>query len=175
MKSSALLAAALAAGLLLGGCGSGDPERLINEGYTALDSGRYGEALALFDRALDGLEPAHAQYARAHLGAIDALAMRDGEEAGRRFLQLVESHSEIVGWKQHWSVGERLRREGDFQPAIAVLTSGVDRFPDEERLKEAISKVHAALQRLDEPGNGDAQRMLRELEALGYLGDVDGE
>ncbi len=59
MKSSAFLAAALAAGLLLGGCGSGDPERLTDEGYLALNSGRCGEALDLFDRALRGMEAAH--------------------------------------------------------------------------------------------------------------------
>ncbi len=78
----------------------------------------------------------------------------------------------MIGWKQHWSVAERLRRANQHQPAIEVLVRGVERFPDEERLRIYLSRVRDELRGSNMP---DAERMIAELEALGYLGDIDGD
>ena len=146
-------------------CGGGkDARALVSEANTALNSGDYAAALSSFDAALGAIEPADAALRRdAELGRCEALAYVDANKAKSEFLALADR--ETLNYSAYNTVAVALTSEQKFDEAIAVLTKGKEKLPDEPKFEKLVQKVGDAAKNA---GAGDA---MKALEGLGYVGN----
>jgi hypothetical protein len=172
-KRLSLLAAPLLL-LALSACGGGDPAELAEQGYRALGSGDAPTALAKFEAALKGMDPADERYLETRLGALRARAYGDDrtkEEKPRASAAVVD----------FLALGGRLRAEdyrvfvtdlasaGAFMPAVDVLKAGQTAYPEDPKWESLIQRVGDAAK---VAGAGAA---LSSLKGLGYIGGDEDE
>lgn len=150
--------------LVLAACGPTDPRTLNDEGYAALGKGDGRVAIARFESALASADAQHREHARASLGLCEALALIDGPEARRVFLEMGAREPAMVDENEYGRQCAALLRGGFPLDAVAVLHAGNERFPGSQALKDTLEVVIAATSRAP---TSDAWK---ELEKLGYVG-----
>lgn len=165
MRLSTLLCVALP--LLTAGCGGSDPAELTSSATRALGVGDFAGARAGFDEALQaiGENPAHPDYLRAKMGAIEARTKDAPDEAVAMFLALAKKLPEQVGAADYSRVGGRLGDGGNFDQAIQLASAGKEAFPDSAPLDKLIQDLG---DKAKESGSSEA---LEALKGLGYVGD----
>jgi hypothetical protein len=173
MKPSKPLPFAIASGLaLLAGLviafancgGGGDPVADINEGYAELGSGNAAHALDHFSSALKELEPTDAEYDRARMGEIEAKTRLKPEAAAQSFLDYATQQPDKVDAGDYQKVGMQLSEQKALKEAVAVLGAGINRFPGDAKIDEALKQTQAAATETGDPA------ALKALEGLGYTG-----
>ena len=152
--------------LVLTACGGagGDPAELTNQGYAALGSGDAEAAFDHFARALQGLQPADAGYERARMGHIEASIRLKPDMAAQSFLAWAGEQPDQVDAGDYHKVGMQLSERKALGDAVAVLGAGLERFPDDPKIDEALKKTRAAAEQTGDTGALDA------LRGLGYVG-----
>jgi hypothetical protein len=154
--------------LLLAACGGGaTPAEHTDAGYTALSAGDGAAALSSFRAALEaiGTDTGHAQYFRAKMGEMEALAEVTPTAARDEFLALAAELPEQVTDKDFSLIGGRLGGSGALEEAVVVLTAGVERYPESPHLKQLIDVLG------DQATKTGASGALKSLQGLGYAGD----
>jgi len=154
---------ALALALTLGACGgTADPAAETSAGYAALGRGDAEGALDHFVDALEVLGPDDPGYARARMGAIEAKARLVPSAAAESLLDWAATRPEQVAAADHHKVGALLAGLDAFDPAIDVLSRGLERFPEDAKIDAALEAMHEAA-----ASRGD-ERILARLGGLGY-------
>jgi hypothetical protein len=150
--------------LLLTACGGGsDPAELRRAGSQALGQGDFATARESFDQALAeiGEDPAHPEYLRAKMGAIEARTKDAPDEAVAMFMALASKLPKDVGEGD----GGRLGDAGNFNQAIEVAKAGKKVHANSAVLDKLIQDLGDKAKAAGKP---DA---LDELRGLGYVGD----
>jgi len=148
---------------LVSACGGGaaDPEEHADAGETALAQKDYDKALKEFGAALDAMEndASHAQYEKAKLGAIHALAHVNPDQAQTDFLELAKSTQ--LEANDYSKLANELAGAMAYAQAADVMHAGIEAHPEHPGLA-------AVLANLKEKAEEDptAQRALQD---LGYL------
>lgn len=157
--------ALLALGLALTACGGGgDARSLVSEANTALNSGDHQAALASFDKAIATVTPEEASLKRdAELGRCEALAYVDADKSKSEFLALADRES--LNYSAYNTIAVALTSEQKFDQAIAVLTKGKEKMPNEPKFEKLVQKVGDAAK------NAGASDAMKALEGLGYVGN----
>jgi hypothetical protein len=151
---------------LAASCGSSDPKALTNEGWSALQAGRYQEASKHFDQALSALgdQTSGSDFKRAKMGSIEALAHTDAAGARSRFLEWAAASPTQVTDSDYSKVGDLLGGQ-DVKEGIAVLEAGMKAFPESPHLLALRNDLG---DRAKASGSSEA---LQALKGLGYVGD----
>ncbi len=151
--------------LPLAACGgSGDSRSLISEGNTKLNSADYAGAVASFDSAIASLTAAdEALRQDAVLGKCEALAHVDGAKSQTEFLALADQGG--IDYSSYNRVAVALTSAAQFEQAVAVLTHGMEKFPEEAKFAKLRDKIGDAAKNA---GNSAA---MEALAGLGYVGN----
>ena len=159
----------LASLTLLAACGGGatDPGDATDAGYRALGTQDYASAEAEFESALKaiGEDTAHPTYVKAKLGAIQTACRTDAARAQRELVDLATALPDQVTERTYADIAGRLGDAGSFSEAVALLESGMQRFPESATLDGLGKKL---LKQAEQAGDSDA---LDALSGLGYAGD----
>jgi len=161
---NARLTAVLA--LFLFACGSSDPRALIDEGATALNSGKYAEAAASYEKALAALgeNKSDAQYKMAKLGHVQAGARLDAASAKTEFLSYAQGNSQVSD-SDYSKVASKFGDAGKFAEAIEILEVAKKAYPESPHLEALVKELG---DRAKQSGSNEA---LDKLKGLGYIGD----
>lgn len=151
----------------LSGCGGGDPQELTDQGYAALGSNDAGKAAGLFEEALAkiGSDTAHAQYLRAKMGMIEAIAVANPRRAREDFLALAAARPEDVTDRDYNRIALRVA-EGDLKEAIELARRGMEAHAESPHLAKLVQDLGKRAETSGDPA---------ELEALKSLGYVGGD
>lgn len=151
--------------ILLSACGSSDPRALADEGSTALNSGKYQEAAALYEQALAQIgDPSSPDWMRCKLGWIQAETRIDAARAKDEFLKLAASSPSRITDKEYSLVGGRLGEAGKLDEAIAVLKVGMEANPESLHLQALVKELG------DKARSSGSAGALDSLKGLGYVG-----
>jgi len=166
IRSRALGALLLTLPLALAACGGGaaNPEEATNAGYAALGSGDAEAAVDHFSQALAQLKPGDKGYKRARMGEVEAKARVAPDAAAASFLDYAKSSPDQVEAGDYRKVGVQLSERKAYTAAGNVLDAGIQRFPDDAPLREAMDLTIAKAQQ-----SGDTSA-LDALKGLGYVG-----
>jgi hypothetical protein len=145
-----------------------NPAELTNRGYEALRSGDYKAAEEDFARALEALghDTAQPAWQRAKLGLIEAWTHTDAARAKSEFLEYADKGAGSgVTDKDFALIGGRLGEAGKLDEAVAVVTAGMDAFPESPHLTVLRDKLG------DMARSTGSSGALEALKGLGYVGD----
>jgi len=147
--------------------GSSDPASQVNAGYGALNAGNPTDAVARFDAAIEAMggDVSHAEYLRAALGRVEALAAVDPGAARNGLLALASELPGAIGDADYNRIGGLLASGGHFDAAIDVMDAGMKAFPESGHLAALLDNIKEAAE-----GSG-ASGALDRLKGLGYIGD----
>jgi hypothetical protein len=144
-------------------CGSETPEELTASAQVSIAAGDWQKGLAGFEKALEKLTPADAQYMQASLGRCRALARLEPAKGKSEFLKLAEAQKSKVEFQDfHLMVGDFLYKR-EFLTAIDMMESAKAMYPGAPKFKEMADSVVKASK-----AAGDS-RALDRLRTLGYL------
>jgi TolA-binding protein len=149
------------------GGGGGDPTELTNQGYAALGSGDTETAVDRFAQALKVLQPGDPGYKRARMGECEAKARIAPDAAARSFLAFAQEQPGQVDAGDYHKFGMQLSERKALADAVAVLGAGLERFPDDPKIDEAMKKTQLAAEQSGDTGALDA------LRGFGYAGGGD--
>ena len=150
---------------LVAACGSSDPKALIDEGFNALNSGKYEEAAKSYEKALAALasDTANPEWKRAKMGVIQAHVHIDAARAKNEFLELAGNPGKVTD-SDFNLIASKLGDAHKFDEAIALLEVGKKTFPNSTHLdllgKDLVARAQAS-------GNTSA---VDKLKSLGYVG-----
>jgi hypothetical protein len=153
---------------LLPACGgSSDPRALADEGSKALNSGKYEEAAASYERALAaiGSDTGNPEWKRAKMGLIQARVHLDAGRAKDDFLQLASAGPGKITDSDFNLIGSKLGDAGKLKEATEVLTAGMQAHPESPHLKALMDDIGKRAE-----ASGD-ESTLASLKGLGYVGD----
>ena len=97
------------------------------------------------------------------LGKCEALAYIDGSKSQTEFLALAEQSS--LSYSNYNRVAVALLHAEQFSDAVAILTHGMEKFPDEPKFVGLRDKIGKAAEGSDDPA------AMKALEGLGYVGN----
>lgn len=163
MSSHRLLTLLVALSLSLAACGGSDPAQLTQDAYADLGRSDYSGALAKFQSALKELQPADPEYVEAKLGEIEAWCYVDGPKAKDEFLTYAKAAPDNVTPRDFKKVASNLTSAHKFEPAIAVLAAGLERYPKDESVRKLGETIKVEATKV-----GD-EAALGALKGLGYL------
>lgn len=163
MSSHRLLALLAALSLSLAACSGSDPAQLTQEAYADLGRSDYSGALAKFQSALKELQPSDPKYVEAKLGEIEAWCYVDAPKAKDEFLAYAKAAPDKVTPGDYKKVASNLTSAHKFDPAIAVLTAGRERYPKDESVYKLGETIKA------EASKAGDESALKALRGLGYL------
>lgn len=143
--------------------GAADPAKAADAAYADLGRSDYPAALKKFQEALKGMQPSDPQYMNLKLGEIEAWAYVDAAKAKDEFLALAKSSPDKVTAKDYRKIASNLTSARKFDPAIAVLASGLEKFPQDESVKKLGETIKAEATKA-----GDSAA-LDKLRGMGYL------
>jgi hypothetical protein len=144
---------------------SADPAATVNSGYEALNGGNAEKALDLFAKALQDLKPSDPLYESARMGEIQAKVELKPDAAKSSFLEYAKANPEQLEAGDYRKVGQRLTERKAIQDAVEVLHAGIERFPEDAKLKETMNLTVAAAEQSNDTS------ALNSLKGLGYIGD----
>lgn len=158
---------ALSALLSIAACGgAADPGAMNTEGFKKLDSQDHAGALESFEASLAaiGEDTGHADYKRARLGAVEAQAYIDGQEAAKNFMAFAKAAPSTVDGNDFARIGGILMNAKAFKPAVDVVDAGIKAFPEKPELDALIKAIEVAAAKAGDKSATSA------LDSLGYLG-----
>ena len=135
---------------------------LVDSAMIELNSGDPGQAAALLDRALAGMEPDDPDFVRAQSALAAALAPFEPDLAADRFLAFGRAHPDLTSGDLYRATAEAVHRAGAAVQATSILHAGIERYPEDTALAAAMESM-VARSRNDED-------LLAHLDGLGYLG-----
>ena len=162
--------------LLCTACGGqASPTESVDAGYSALNSGDYGSALASFQEALAGMAPSDEGYLSANLGYIQAQCHIDAAQAKADLLSMSKDSgvrasdysmvvTEIISAATAQASSDSDAANVTIGEAVAILQAGKDDFPDYDKWDALLKKTGDKAASL---GSADA---LEALKGLGYVG-----
>jgi tetratricopeptide (TPR) repeat protein len=139
-----------------------DPKALTDEGYTAMNEGRYETAMSSFDRALTKLDASHPLYLKARLGACQAGAFVNAKNAYEDFLALAETKEVQDG--DFILMTSMLADADEIGLATDLAEVGKKRFPESPKWAALIQTLGKQAE-----AKGDLKAVDR-LKGLGYAG-----
>jgi len=152
----------------LASCSDSDPKTLCGEGYTAHNSGQYGDAKESFDAAIAQLEPTDELYVEARLGSCRAQAHIDPGAARDAFLALAEEHANALELGDYTMLLSELDSSKEYLVAVDVAHAGKLAYPESERMSKTMDDF---VEKAKAEAEGGDSSVLDKLKGLGYVGE----
>ncbi len=166
MRNDHRLAKLLAATLITlsaAGCGSQNPQELVDAGYQALGSNDAAGAKDKFESALSKLDAKDAGFARAKLGLIEALVSVDDARAKQDLLAFGKQHPELVKPSDYLRVANLMVNKGKIVTAAETIEDIKDLVKGDPKAEEVRESIRQRASKVEDPAQ------VAKLKSLGYL------
>ncbi|HPF13258.1 MAG: hypothetical protein H6829_13245 [Planctomycetes bacterium] len=147
--------------LVLGSCGSANPEET---GFEALQAGSYPKAVENLKKAMDAAEAGSDKQRQLGVGYCQALAHTSPTECVTIFLAMAKQGPVQPTERDYETVAGELMQVKAYSEAAQVVDHGMKAYVKNQRLPEFMAKLVTLAKAGDQPG------LASTIQGLGYGG-----